>query len=276
MSRLTARPTTLVTEDSWMTSRRLARHSLKTRITLTTLLIFVIGIWSLTFYASRMLRGDMQKQLGDQQFSTASIIAGEVNEALQDRLNALENIAGTIPSTLMNNPKALQAMLEDRLFFSALFNGGVTVVALDGTAIADIPRVNGRIGVNYINIDYVATNLKEGKAMIGKPIIGPTLKAPVFGMGVPIRNADGKVIGAVSGVTNLGKSNFLDKFTQNHYGKTGGYLLVAPQHRLTVTASDKKRVMETLPAAGVSPILDRRSQGYEALKFSSIQWAWKC
>ncbi len=44
------------------------RHSLKTRITLTTLLIFVLGIWSLVFYASRMLRVDMEKLLGEQQF----------------------------------------------------------------------------------------------------------------------------------------------------------------------------------------------------------------
>ena len=37
-----------------MTFRRLARHSLKARITLATLAIFVTGIWSLSFYTSRM------------------------------------------------------------------------------------------------------------------------------------------------------------------------------------------------------------------------------
>ena len=38
-----------------------ARHSLKTRITLATLAIFVAGLWSLSYYASSMLRQDMER-----------------------------------------------------------------------------------------------------------------------------------------------------------------------------------------------------------------------
>ena len=34
-----------------MASRLLARHSLKTRITVTTLAVFLVGIWSLAFDA---------------------------------------------------------------------------------------------------------------------------------------------------------------------------------------------------------------------------------
>ena len=64
-------------------------RSLKTRVTLTTLAIFLIGISSLAFYASRMLREDMQRLLGEQQFSAVSLIASEVNDDLDDRLKAL-------------------------------------------------------------------------------------------------------------------------------------------------------------------------------------------
>ena len=38
-------------------------YSLKTRITLTTLLIFLASLWALSFYASRVLQQDMQRQL---------------------------------------------------------------------------------------------------------------------------------------------------------------------------------------------------------------------
>jgi hypothetical protein len=68
-----------------MVSALLARHSLKTRITLITLAIFVIDIWSLAFYASRVLYGEMQNLLGDQQFSTVSILAAELNDDLQEQ-----------------------------------------------------------------------------------------------------------------------------------------------------------------------------------------------
>ena len=49
---------------------------------------------------------------------------------------------------------------------------------------------------------------------------------PVFGIASPIRSDQGKIIGALSGVVNLGQPNFLDKITENRYGNTGGYLLI--------------------------------------------------
>jgi diguanylate cyclase (GGDEF)-like protein/PAS domain S-box-containing protein len=239
-------------------------RSIKTRVTLFTLGIFLLSLWLLMFYASRILRTDMQHMLSDQQFSTATFVAEDINHELGDRLSALESVAAGISPAAMGNAAALQTKLENRPVLASLFNAGVTVVAPDGTALADVPRSNGRIGVNYSKIDYVAANLKEGKAMIGKPIIGPTLKAPVVGMGVPIRDTHGNVIGALSGVTNLGKPSFLDVIAQGHYGKTGGYLLAAPQYRLIVTASDKWRIMEEFPAPGIDPVIDARVGGKES------------
>jgi PAS domain S-box-containing protein len=80
---------------------------------------------------------------------------------------------------------------------------------------------------------------------------------------VPIRDAHGKVIGALSGVINLGKPNFLDRITQSRYGKTGGYMLVAKQQRQVITATDKRLIMTTLPAVGSNSLIDRFMQGYE-------------
>jgi hypothetical protein len=93
--------------------------------------------------------------------------------------------------------------------------------------------------------------------------MGKKVPAPIVGMAVPIRDVGGKVIGALAGVTDLGRPNFLGNVTANRYGKTGGYLLVAPQYRLVVSATDKRRVMEVLPAPGINPMLDRFVQGYE-------------
>ncbi len=39
-------------------------RSLRTRAFLFTLTIFLIGIWTLTFHVSRVLREDMQQHLG--------------------------------------------------------------------------------------------------------------------------------------------------------------------------------------------------------------------
>jgi PAS domain S-box-containing protein len=255
--------TTRLTDNAWMNSLPNVHHSLKTRITLATLAIFVISIWALAYYSSRMLRGDMERLLGDQQLSSVSILAADINGELQDRLNALETVAKEIDADLMARPMNLQTRLEQRSLLLHLFNGGFFLVNKDGTAIADVPLSTKRTGINYMDRDHVTVPLKEGKSVISRPVIGKAFKGPVFAVVVPVRDRQGEVIGAIVGITSLGKPNFLDKIADNTYGKTGSYLLVAPQHRLIVTASDKSRIMETLPAPGVSPILDRRSQGYE-------------
>lgn len=238
-------------------------NSLNTRITLTTLTIFLIGIWSLSFYSSQMLRKDMVQLLGEQQFSTVSFVAAGIDEELNDRLSALNLIAGSVSATILKNPAALQSLLEQRQLLQQIFNAGVFVTGTDGIAIASTPVSLGRVGTNYMDRDYIVAALKEGKAMTGKPIIGRKLGVPVFVMAVPVRDIHNKIIGALAGVVDLSKPNFLNKITEGRYGKTGGYVLLSPQHRLIVTASDKTRTMQPLPAPGVNPALDRFLQGYE-------------
>ncbi len=238
-------------------------RSLKTRVTLFTLAIFLIGIWSLAFYADRILRKNMEHVLGEQQFSTASFAAAVVNQNLNDRLGALERAAGRVTPAILANTAALQAFLEDRQTLQGLFNAGIVAMAPDSTVIADVPLSAGRLGANYKDRDYIVAALREGKSTIGKPIVGKILGAPLFAMIVPIHDAKGRTIGALMGVTDLGKPNFLEELTEGRYGKTGGFMVIAPRHQLIVTSSDKSRIMQTLPAPGINTLLDRYMQGYE-------------
>ena len=247
----------------FMISKRFQHRSLKTKMTLFTLVIFFIGIWSLAFYASRMLRENMQQLLGHQQFSAVSFIATEVNEELKIRVKALEIVSKEVGPAFPVGTAALQKLLEQRPILQLLFNGGTFTTGTDGRATASIPLSAERRGVNYMDRDYIAAALKEGKATIGRPVMGRALRAPVFVMAVPIHDGRGRVIGALSGVTNLGQPNFLNEITDSRYGMTGGYLVVAPQHRLIITATDKSRIMEASPAPGTFPLIDRFLKGYE-------------
>ncbi len=238
-------------------------HSLRTRATVFTLTVFVLGIWSLSFFVSRSLQADMERLLGEQQLSVVTAVANEVNGDLAQRLQALEMVAKEMDADLMASPAALQARLEQRPVLQLLFNGGVWVAGLDGTAMADVPLSANRRGINYLDRDFIVVPLKEGKSAIGRPVMGKQLKAPIFAMAAPVRDAQGTVIGVIVGVTNLGQPSFLDKITQNPYGKTGGYVLIATRYRLVVTATDKSRVMEQLPAVGVNYWVDQYVNGYQ-------------
>ena len=242
---------------------RFRSSSLKTRVTLVTLLIFVLSLWTLSFIASQMLRRDMARLLGEQQFSTVSILAAEVNREFKTRLEMLEKVAALATSTMAKGNAATQRLIELNPALEMMFNGGIVVHDINGVAISDLPLPARRIGVNFMDVDVVAAAIRDGKSSISRPVPGITQKSPVLGIAVPVRNTRGQIIGAISGVTNLGLPNFLDAVAESRYGKTGGYLVVAPQYRLVVTATDKSRVLERLPAPGVNPLIDRYIEGHE-------------
>jgi len=240
------------------------QRSIKTRVTLFTFVIVLLGIWSLDFYTAKILHNDMQRLLGEQQFATASYIAAEVNQGLSDRLQALEKVAARSVQAMQTGPAAIQKQINDRPILQELFNGGITVYGPDGTAIADFPLTPGRIGVNYIDFPCIAAALTEGQATIDRPVIGRKLLVPVVRMAAPIRDAQGQIIGALAGVINLTKPNFLDRIPENLASKSGGYLLlISPQHQMIVSATDRSQIMAALPALGNSPGYDRFMQGYE-------------
>ena len=200
-----------------MISQYLARLSLKTRITLGSLAVFLVSIWVLTYYTSQTLREDMRHLLGEQQFAAVSFIAAHTDAEFRYRLSALEEVAAMIAPALLEGGDALQTCMNQQPILNQLFNGGVFVLSADGTAIADTVLATERIGLNYMNNPDTAAVFKNGTATITRPLMGRKLMSPVFAINVPIRDAGGRMIGALVGTVNLGKPNFLDQISgQRH------------------------------------------------------------
>ncbi|TRZ69910.1 MAG: PAS domain-containing protein [Rhodocyclaceae bacterium] len=226
-----------------------ARQSLKTKIAVSALLIFLISIWLLTLGVLQILHSSLGQLLGLQLVSTASLAAASLEDELQDRMRLLELTAAQVSPPLIKDAQALQRFLDGRAGLRAMFNAGTIVTGRDGVAIASVPFLKERVGVDYMFSGHIAAALKDGRSTVGKPGIGKALGVPVVAIASPIRDTEGKIIGAIAGIVDLGGPNFLDKIMANHYGVAGGYVLVAPQHQLVVVATDKSLVLRKLPAA---------------------------
>ncbi|MBV5337682.1 MAG: hypothetical protein J0653_07010, partial [Deltaproteobacteria bacterium] len=101
-------------------------------------------------------------------------------------------------TSLLSSPVTAQKFIANRLELQTLFNDGVRVYRKDGAAIASMPYSSERIGVNYLDRDYLSGAINDGKSTIGRAVIGKTLKAPIFVIAVPILNSQSQVIGALS------------------------------------------------------------------------------
>ena len=245
-----------------MRARVFPRHSLTTKITLSTLAIFLSGLWALSFLASQILRGDIEDLLGKQQFSTASFMAAEIDASLKERLRALSTVGGVLAPVMAGSERSLQTFFDDRHALAGLFSGGLYVTRADGTVIVDVPDTRVRVGLNYAATQHVAAAL-AGTPTISAAFFDKTMGAPVVVIVVPIKDRSGRVVGTFAGVTDLTKPNFLDTIAGNRYARTGGYLLIDPQTRLIVTSTNRRLIMKQVVPAGSHTAIDRFMAGNE-------------
>ena len=98
-------------------------YSIKTKVTLFTLAIFMVSLWSLSFYAIYILKHEMQNSLGEQQSSVVSFLADEIDSELKDRIVSLEAVANNINASLLSKPASLQQFMQERPILPILFNG---------------------------------------------------------------------------------------------------------------------------------------------------------
>ena len=234
--------------------------SLATRVTLLTLAAFILGIWGLGVYAERTLRNDMVRQIGERQMATASLVARQINYDMENRLLYLRLVADDLGELGLGDHVALQDELEERPFLLRDFQGGAYVVDAAGIGIAGIPASMNRTGISHADRDYLG---HDGPWKIGAPVISKVLKRPTIPLSVPIRDKQGQVIGALVGVIDLQKPNFLDSISASRFGRTGYYLILDRKSRTIITSTGRQRVLEVLPPVGVNPQVDRHAAGIE-------------
>jgi len=240
-----------------------SRHSLKTRVIVTTLAVVLLGGWLLAFYVGSLLQRDMKQLLSDQQFSMASLLAREVDRELllrQDDLMASAVLAGKYLSL---GPGLAQQFLDERPTLSSLFNGGLVLLDKAGTVIAELPLVANRRGVNYQDYPVIQRALGDGVASIATPRVGKHSGQPVVWMAAPIYGEDGSIRGVLAGIINLSQANFLSHIINSSYGQTGGFVLIDAASRVVITATDKRRTLEQLPPVGVNPAIDHFLSGHD-------------
>ena len=237
--------------------------SLKTRITVITFAIVLLGSWSLALLVSRLLERDMVQLLSNQQFSLATLLAKEIDQELAMRLDMLERVAIAAELPMQQGPAAMQAYVEARPVLHHLFNGGLVVYDRAGLALASVPLGKGRVGTYLRDAELIARAIDRGHVTVGRAFLGERLDTPAFAMAAPIRDEHGGVVGIMVGEIELGLRNFMTETMSTPYGRTGGYLLIDRTAREIMLATDRRRIMEKLTPPGVHPVIDRFLDGHE-------------
>jgi len=133
-----------------------------------------------------------------------------------------------------------------------LFSLGMLVLSSSGMVLADYPTLPERAGTSYVDRDYFQQAL-HGKFSIGRPLLGRVSKLPVLSMAIPLRDSAGKVRAVLLGVSALHSANFLKSLYSMTVGSSGALLLLAPQDKLFIGASDAELALQPIPQEGLHP-----------------------
>lgn len=242
---------------------RVLSRSLKARLTLLALVVFLTSMAGLAFYVERLLHTDVERVLTAQQLDTSTALARSVDLQIRQRQEALAQVALVAGLRPLDRP-SMRALLNDLPVFQNLFNGGSFITDAQGVVVAAYPSSQLTIeGRDYAGDECIASTLARGLPAVGHPMIERTRGVPVVVITAPIRSARGDVVGVLAGVIDLDQPGFLTALRDRTFGKTGSFVIVSPQGRKVVTATDRQRTLAALPPPGASPVLDRFVAGFE-------------
>jgi diguanylate cyclase (GGDEF)-like protein/PAS domain S-box-containing protein len=196
------------------------RLTLRTKAALltTTLVLLLVGLTGVWQY--RQLSNEYVGLMREQQQALTLIAAADLDYKLGMHLDVLVRAARQLDGASFADPGARQR------FFSAsdlhpMFDGAA-LVGLDGAAVANDPPYGKSL--NIADRKYFQQARATGAPAISAPLVARTTRRPSILMAVPVKGADGGVVGFLSAALNLNSSNVLGDLTHASIGMgQGGY-----------------------------------------------------
>lgn len=240
-------------------SGKLSTMSLKTRVVVFVISMFIVGVWALAGGATLALERDLTRLLSTNFEAAAKGVADDLDRDIRLNVDALNRLAAFLTPEVRANQIAQAQAINQFSDASAITFSAYFVVDSNGVIVGSFPVHVVSVGTSVKDSDYFRRVMEGGKLAIGAPVA--TLKAPrdVRDVGVPIavplHSAAGTTVGALVGISD---PKLLTQLEHHKLGETGWFLLVSPKERLILDATDRKRVLTSLPSHGVIPLMDRR------------------
>ncbi|CAK0765305.1 two-component system, sensor histidine kinase [Gammaproteobacteria bacterium] len=251
----------------FQTTRRVAQQfgctSLKTRVTVLTLMLFIAAVWLLAFRAIQELRRDFQEEIITQQATIAHYISVTIEDEIASRIRSLITIATRIKPEWLRDQKAMSGFLEQRLIILGLFKLGIYTIAKDGRGVADYPVLEGRAGDNYDQLDYFKDVMATGLSVISKPYFFSSSKQPAVVIAVPIKDETSTVVGVLAGANGIIGNDIFRDIYKNTERFGMDIHVISLRDNLFVTSTDPSRVLQSMLPAGRNLQYDRYLHGYE-------------
>lgn len=237
--------------------------SIQGRVTLWATIIVLFGVAVLSAAGISVLRSDLRQAAFAAQGALVGSVAEDLDEKLLLRKQAVLTVAQTINAELLPEPAALRADFSHRKLFQSLFDI-VVITDAKGRVITEWPVRPNEGAISVADRAYFQKAMRTGEVVISEPLANKMTGEPTLVFAAPIRDAHGRVAGALLGSLILTRDNFLASLRETRVGR-GGYFYLASKGETPrfVLHHDVKRIMSPVPPASVSQPLHQALAGFE-------------
>ena len=188
--------------------------TLKFKIMVMSIVTAVLSAAVATQLVLTTNQADLQRLLLRQDADDRERTAALLNTKIQVLVTALGAVGARITPAMLADPAELSVFLQDKPAIGALFdsvfvampNGNVAVRFQRGVIDTSAPNVRDR--------DYFQRVMKTGAASISGAVIGRTSKLPIVVFAVPVKSADGLVIGCLGAALHLRENSILTSISR--------------------------------------------------------------
>jgi diguanylate cyclase (GGDEF)-like protein len=238
-------------------------QSIKFRFIALGVALILVSVAMRLIFALPFAQEQLRALVAAQQLSLASYIAHDIDHSIVARRALIGELAGALPSALLGDPEGLTAWLKERQRLNPLFNSGLLVIRPDGNGmLADYPAVAGREKLTFSGSEWFQAALTADAPVMSRPQRGWVGGDPMVIMAATVRDADKRVVAVLAGAAALDATGFLDHLQETRLGATGGFLLISPEDKLFVGASDPSMILKPTPPPGKNLLHDRAMAGY--------------
>jgi diguanylate cyclase (GGDEF)-like protein/PAS domain S-box-containing protein len=220
-------------------------------VVLTALLVALAG--------SLLSRSELEQQAANQVETIAQLVAGELDDKLSQRLEALSHVAQGFAMSEAAFDARAKILMRRQTALQHLFDG-IYLIDAQGKVIAEHPESRNLIGSDVSNRSYFRLASEQFTPLISEPYRSHYQGKPAVMIAAPLFNNKQRFIGVLGGAISLAGEHLIEEFSGIPIGKTG-YLTIVTRSGIVLANGRTGEVMK--PLKTVTPTLKDALDGFE-------------